>query len=173
MWLFFVGIRAHFYESKEDTAANSSNNQAQEIIDEAPKQNTNIIKDKIEAVGDDDEEDDDDEPVDMDSYDHNVIDDEDDQTTVVTKKDTKLESKIEDDSEDRFIPTRTYDLNITYDNYYRTPRSHGSTKFHRKRGNIGSGRVILELIDRIKFFFTNQNFWSQGSQATQRHENGG
>ena len=72
---------------------------------------------------DDDDDDDDDEPVDMDSYDHNVIDDEDDQTTVVTsKKDTKLESKIEDDSEDRFIPTRTYDLNITYDNYYRTPR---------------------------------------------------
>ena len=24
--------------------------------------------------------------------------------------------------EDVFIPTRTYDLNITYDNYYRTPR---------------------------------------------------
>jgi large subunit ribosomal protein L3 len=26
------------------------------------------------------------------------------------------------------------------------PRSHGSTKFHRKRGSVGSGRVIKELV---------------------------
>ncbi len=28
----------------------------------------------------------------------------------------------DDDDDNNTIPTRTYDLNITYDNYYRTPR---------------------------------------------------
>ena len=69
-------------------------------------------------------EDDDEEAVDMDDYDHNVVDDDDETTVVqpiVTSKETKSD-KIDEDNEDRFIPTRTYDLNITYDNYYRTPR---------------------------------------------------
>ena len=60
----------------------------------------------------------------MDDYDHNVVDDDDETTVVqpiVTSKETKSD-KIDEDNEDRFIPTRTYDLNITYDNYYRTPR---------------------------------------------------
>ncbi len=71
----------------------------------------------------DDDEDDDEEAVDMDAYDHNVMDD--DETTVVkpvTKEAKSEKYKMEEDTEDRFIPTRTYDLNITYDNYYRTPR---------------------------------------------------
>lgn len=57
----------------------------------------------------------------MEEYDHNIIDD-DDETTIVKPIATSKNTKSEDDAEDLFIPTRTYDLNITYDNYYRTPR---------------------------------------------------
>lgn len=71
---------------------------------------------------DNDEDDDDEEAVDMEDYDHNVVED-DEETTVVQPVVTPKEAKaVEEDTEDRFIPTRTYDLNITYDNYYRTPR---------------------------------------------------
>jgi ubiquitin-like-conjugating enzyme ATG3 len=79
----------------------------------------------------DEEDDDDEEAIDMDDYDHNVRD-EDEQ--IVIKKPTSAataskaaataaaaSAKAEAD-ENVFIPTRTYDLNITYDNYYRTPR---------------------------------------------------
>lgn len=30
------------------------------------------------------------------------------------------------------------------------PRSHGSTKFHRKRGTIGSGRVRKDIFNPLK-----------------------
>lgn len=85
------------------------------------------------------DEDDDDEAIDMDEYEHNVRDD--DESTVIIRKPqasnqttnstTAATSSTggqdsaagnENDDEDVFIPTRTYDLNITYDNYYRTPR---------------------------------------------------
>ncbi len=86
-----------------------------------------------EDMNEDEEEDDDDEEaLDMDDYDHNVRD-EDEQ--IVIKKPTAANSSVStgkasktaaeataETDEDIFIPTRTYDLNITYDNYYRTPR---------------------------------------------------
>lgn len=91
--------------------------------------------------GDDDNNDDDDddeEAIDMDEYEHNVRDD-DDSTVIVRKPETTttttaaattsnneqgggLTNEAASNDEDVFIPTRTYDLNITYDNYYRTPR---------------------------------------------------
>ena len=96
----------------------------------------------IDAADDEEVDDDDDEPVDMDEYDHNVRDD--DETTVVVnskaagalsaaaasasasavaKTDaTVAAASTATGDEDVFIPTRTYDLHITYDNYYRTPR---------------------------------------------------
>ena len=80
-----------------------------------------------------DEDEDDDEAVDMDEYEHNVRDDDD--STVIIRKPTQqaqlqaaaaekpsTSKEEENNDEDVFIPTRTYDLNITYDNYYRTPR---------------------------------------------------
>jgi len=118
-------VDTHYFESKDEgsVAANSSSNQAHEINDE-DKGSENILKNQVEEIQGEEEDDDDEEAVDMDEYDHNIIDDDDETTVVkpiVTPKNPKSE-KLEDDSEDRFIPTRTYDLNITYDNYYRTPR---------------------------------------------------
>jgi len=118
-------VDTHFYDSKDESTvvANKVANQVHEMNDEhADKSDNNILKkEEIEEDDDDDEE-----AVDMDAYDHNIIDDEEETTVmkpIVIPKDTKVNSeKMEDDSEDRFIPTRTYDLNITYDNYYRTPR---------------------------------------------------
>ncbi len=127
-------VDTHFYEAKDDAQTGNSLNQVHEIIDEKSLKDQQILNEQslntqknLDNEDDEDEDDDDDEPIDMDSYDHNVIDDDD--TTVIkpiTKtvidKENNTESKLEDDAEDRFIPTRTYDLNITYDNYYRTPR---------------------------------------------------
>lgn len=78
-----------------------------------------------------DDEDEDDEAIDMDEYEHNVRDE--DESTVIVRKPTAPpvasdavktgdETMADENEEDVFIPTRTYDLNITYDNYYRTPR---------------------------------------------------
>lgn len=96
--------------------------------------------DDEEEMNEDD--DDDDEAIDMDEYEHNVRDDDDStviirkpqpttttttttttQTTTTATSDALAAAAAEDkEDEDVFIPTRTYDLNITYDNYYRTPR---------------------------------------------------
>ena len=127
--------------SKEEQAAN---NQAQEIVDDKKGSKPEELKriselnaekkasDENEGAEDMEEDDDDDEAVDMDEYEHNVRDDDD--STVIIRKPTQQAqlqaaaaekpstSKEDENDEDVFIPTRTYDLNITYDNYYRTPR---------------------------------------------------
>lgn len=66
------------------------------------------------------------------AYDPDV--DDNDEATVLPTKVTSVKHEASGDSgqigkatslldeEDTTIPTRTYDLNITYDNYYRTPR---------------------------------------------------
>lgn len=120
-------------EIKDDATAKSDQQQA--MLDAAAAGDA-------EAQGEDE---DDGEAIDMDAYDHNVIDDDD--TTVVKPAATAttstaakaasggkslneendfgvsaLSSGNEEDDQDIFIPTRTYDLHITYDNYYRTPR---------------------------------------------------
>ena len=127
------------------TAAETAANQIHEITDDSSSNQAELkhikeLNNKEEHNDDDnddeDDEDDEDEAVDMDSYDHNVRDD--DETTVVKPLPTKTTSSsdsakqstgkaaaaaaADDDEANVFIPTRTYDLNITYDNYYRTPR---------------------------------------------------
>lgn len=112
-----------------DTNPSQGTNQVQEIFDDSEKNRTESeLKNIKDLEREEDQEDDEEEALDMDEYDHNVIDD--DETTVITKPVTKQEvtkpdqnqtAKIEQE-EEIFIPTRTYDLNITYDNYYRTPR---------------------------------------------------
>lgn len=113
-------VDTHFYDSKEEggAAANSAANQVHEIGNDEP------VEKNVEYTENEEDEDDDEEAIDMDAYDHNVMDD--DETTIIkplAAKEAKSDKyKMEEDTEDRFIPTRTYDLNITYDNYYRTPR---------------------------------------------------
>jgi ubiquitin-like-conjugating enzyme ATG3 len=141
-------------DGASSSANNSLSNQVQEIIDHSKQElpnikqlNTNTSTGNASNENEDEMNDEDEEPIDMDEYDHNVI--EEDDTTVVTAKSSATTNaatnesnkslcmpktpnnsnaqmdtanKLDQDDEDRFIPTRTYDLNITYDNYYRTPR---------------------------------------------------
>nr|AWV66694.1 autophagy-related protein 3 [Brachionus koreanus] len=117
-------VDTHFLDTNTAQGANL----AHEIVDEKEK---NLSEGELKNIKDlereEDDEDDDEEALDMDEYDHNVIDD--DETTLITKPKAKLEEAKQNvnlannEQEDEiFIPTRTYDLNITYDNYYRTPR---------------------------------------------------
>ncbi|XP_056287173.1 ubiquitin-like-conjugating enzyme ATG3 [Pseudoliparis swirei] len=70
------------------------------------------------AYGDDDE-DEDGEAADMEEYEESGLL-ETDEATLDTRK--LLEVKVDPGSEDFILQTRTYDLYITYDKYYQTPR---------------------------------------------------
>ena len=90
--------------------------------------NQDQTKAKAEDL-DEDEDDEDEEAIDMDAeYDHNVRDEDDEiviQKPAPVAGKSSVKAAVSDSAEaeeDVFIPTRTYDLNITYDNYYRTPR---------------------------------------------------
>ncbi|RWS28404.1 ubiquitin-like-conjugating enzyme ATG3 [Leptotrombidium deliense] len=66
------------------------------------------------------EDDDDEEAADMDDYvDADLIEEQDEAVVELKGKDP---IKEKDDGIENIVTTRTYDLNITYDNFYRTPR---------------------------------------------------
>ncbi|XP_049853081.1 ubiquitin-like-conjugating enzyme ATG3 isoform X3 [Schistocerca gregaria] len=67
----------------------------------------------------DDDDDDDEEPVDMEEFEESGLLDEEDQNTVIASNNTMKEMEA---SAGEIIHTRTYDLHITYDKYYQTPR---------------------------------------------------
>jgi ubiquitin-like-conjugating enzyme ATG3 len=130
-------VDTHFLENKEENADGSAAASQQSetmVMDKNEVHQVNLNERKPSSANQaeaaeqeqDEEEDDDGEAVDMDEYEHNVRDD--DESTVIIKPATKVkpnETEVDEskqDEEDVFIPTRTYDLNITYDNYYRTPR---------------------------------------------------
>ncbi|KAI4502821.1 hypothetical protein M0802_001865 [Mischocyttarus mexicanus] len=69
----------------------------------------------------DDDDDDDEEAADMEAFEISGMLDEQDKFTAETSKKTAKE-KTELFSEGEIIHTRTYDLYITYDKYYQTPR---------------------------------------------------
>lgn len=131
-------VDTHYLDNNTSDSA-SGVNPIHEIVDEEEEKKPSL-RHISELAGEEnekeEEEDEDEEAVDMDEeYDHHIRDD-DDETTVIAHKPTSLnnakseeknESNVKTDNklqeeEDVFIPTRTYDLNITYDNYYRTPR---------------------------------------------------
>lgn len=79
---------------------------------------------KNEINSDDDDDDDDDEAGDMEEYvTKGLVDDQNSALTVEPLVKSSAATSV-DASYDTggVLPTRTYDLNITYDNYYRTPR---------------------------------------------------
>ncbi|XP_064456041.1 ubiquitin-like-conjugating enzyme ATG3 isoform X2 [Ornithodoros turicata] len=67
---------------------------------------------------DDDDEDDDEEAADMDAFVESGLLDAEDTATVVPQTISAAAAPLSGG----IVSTRTYDLNITYDNYYRTPR---------------------------------------------------
>ncbi|XP_047105441.1 ubiquitin-like-conjugating enzyme ATG3 [Schistocerca piceifrons] len=87
-----------------------------------PSGNSNGSADGGGGDGDDDDDDDDDddeEPVDMEEFEESGLLDEEDQNTVIASNNTTKEMEA---SAGEIIHTRTYDLHITYDKYYQTPR---------------------------------------------------
>ncbi|XP_063049433.1 ubiquitin-like-conjugating enzyme ATG3 [Engraulis encrasicolus] len=73
--------------------------------------------------GDDDEDEDDEgEAADMEEYEESGLLENDEATLDTTKMVDTTKSKMEAGSEDAILQTRTYDLYITYDKYYQTPR---------------------------------------------------
>ena len=115
-------VDTHYYnETKgESNGTDGAGGVIQEITNDEPKNLNNVIK---RDDNDEDEDEDEEEAIDMDAYDHNVVEDDDEATVIrpVVKKNEEKKSEINEET-DVFIPTRTYDLHITYDNYYRTPR---------------------------------------------------
>ncbi|XP_052785166.1 ubiquitin-like-conjugating enzyme ATG3 [Mya arenaria] len=68
---------------------------------------------------DDDDDDDDGEAMDMEAFEESGLLEEQDNATLVVEN--KVERQVSE-SESGVLQTRTYDLNITYDKYYQTPR---------------------------------------------------
>ena len=94
---------------------------------EAVQEMTLTSPEPVKTTVDDEEDDDDDddgEAEDMEEFVAKGLIDDDKAAVTITKKPIK---KVEgavggDDTESGILPTRTYDLNITYDKYYQTPR---------------------------------------------------
>ena len=78
----------------------------------------------VQATDDDDDDEDDEEAVDMEDFVAKGLIDDDSAAVTITKKPSKRPEGAfgGDEGESTIIPTRTYDLNITYDKYYQTPR---------------------------------------------------
>lgn len=77
-----------------------------------------ILKDKTNDDDNDEGEDDDEEAADMEAFEESGMLDDAQATTVLQKEDVTKQTAEDDD----IIHTRTYDLHITYDRYYQTPR---------------------------------------------------
>lgn len=73
-------------------------------------------------VNNDDDEEDDDEALDMEEFEESGMLDQIDPSTATIKKVEKTEAKQAEGDSDSVVRTRTYDLHITYDKYYQTPR---------------------------------------------------
>ncbi|CAL8275416.1 unnamed protein product [Arctogadus glacialis] len=71
---------------------------------------------------DDDDEEEDGEAADMEEYEESGLLETDEATLDMSKMADSFKSKMETGGEDAILQTRTYDLYITYDKYYQTPR---------------------------------------------------
>jgi ubiquitin-like-conjugating enzyme ATG3 len=96
-------------ESMEDSMAKVTITESSEIMDKASKRS-----DERSATNDDDM----DEYADLEEFeDENVLNDE-----AAITMDKSSFTKGNDDADDNLLKVRTYDLSITYDKYYQTPR---------------------------------------------------
>mmetsp|Transcript_1946 Transcript_1946/g.2732 ORF Transcript_1946/g.2732 Transcript_1946/m.2732 type:complete len:248 (-) Transcript_1946:201-944(-) len=86
------------------------------VTDEKPSAAMAASSSNAATEGEDDE---DDEYADMaDFEDENVLEDD----AAVVAENTASKSNADDDDDGNFVKVRTYDLSITYDKYYQTPR---------------------------------------------------
>lgn len=119
-------VDTHHYA---DGAGSSLTEQVQEMTLE-PSQRTQVaptcksqLKGNGDSPADDDDDDDGEEAADMDAFVESGMLEADDAATVIPQPVAVSASGDPTSSlEGAIVSTRTYDLNITYDNYYRTPR---------------------------------------------------
>ncbi|KAM9036140.1 ubiquitin-like-conjugating enzyme ATG3 isoform X2 [Sarcophilus harrisii] len=93
-----------------------------EVVKEITLESKDSIKRDCSALCDEEEEDDEGEAADMEEYEESGLL-ETDEATLDTRKIVEVnKAKNDAGSEDAILQTRTYDLYITYDKYYQTPR---------------------------------------------------
>jgi len=78
------------------------------------------VRKQTVTENDDDDEEDDDEAVDMEEFEESGMLEMQDEATYDVRKEKLKNGTCEEDGE--IVRTRTYDLHITYDKYYQTPR---------------------------------------------------
>lgn len=105
-----------------------NNEDADDVVDdnsnEMTLENINDESNSVKECDDQNDEDDDEETVDMEEFEESgMLDLVDPSTAIIAQQVDNLKIGNEDKSEkDSVIHTRTYDLHITYDKYYQTPR---------------------------------------------------
>lgn len=116
-------IDTHHYS---DSTVAAIADQVQEMTVEpkvtAPKP---VVEHNDNVDEDDDDDDDDEEALDMDAFMQSGMLENEDKATLdisVARPTEKQEANSLPNPEVGIVPTRTYDLNITYDKYYQTPR---------------------------------------------------
>ncbi|KAK8768107.1 hypothetical protein V5799_005116 [Amblyomma americanum] len=117
-------VDTHHYA---DAASSGLAEQVQEMTLEPSRPAAGPSLAQRQGCGDDDDDDDDEEAADMDAFVESGLLDADDPATVISKVEPAGAASSAGDGEPNsldgaIVSTRTYDLNITYDNYYRTPR---------------------------------------------------
>ncbi|XP_068925962.1 ubiquitin-like-conjugating enzyme ATG3 isoform X4 [Petaurus breviceps papuanus] len=105
-----------------DTYHNSGITGVTEVVKEITLESKDSIKQDCSALCDEEEEEDEGEAADMEEYEESGLL-ETDEATLDTRKIVEAnKAKNDAGSEDAILQTRTYDLYITYDKYYQTPR---------------------------------------------------
>ncbi|CAL8291092.1 unnamed protein product [Lota lota] len=91
-------------------------------LDNKDNMNMNLKRGGHGNGGDDDDEEEDGEAADMEEYEESGLLETDEATLDMSKMADSFKSKMDAGGEDAILQTRTYDLYITYDKYYQTPR---------------------------------------------------
>jgi len=110
----------HYTDSTVAAIADQVHEMTVEPKEPSSKPVTKAVEDEDEEDDDEDEE----EALDMDAFMQSGMLENEDKATLdisTTKSSEKLETDLSN-PEAGIVPTRTYDLNITYDKYYQTPR---------------------------------------------------
>uniref|UniRef100_A0A674AB05 Ubiquitin-like-conjugating enzyme ATG3 n=1 Tax=Salmo trutta TaxID=8032 RepID=A0A674AB05_SALTR len=106
-----------------DTYHNSGIGGVTEAVREISLDNKDMnVNSGASGNGDDDDDDDEDEAADMEEYEESGLLETDEATLDTSKMVDLSKSKTGEAGSDDILQTRTYDLYITYDKYYQTPR---------------------------------------------------
>ncbi|KAJ1520071.1 hypothetical protein ONE63_004297 [Megalurothrips usitatus] len=115
-------VDTHHYAGLDEKVSEMTLDGKVESSGLSPASSTNI---RTVPKEDDDDDDDDGEAADMEEFEESGLLDEDDKATADVSHSPNCEATLpvaSSSNDDDIIRTRTYDLHITYDKYYQTPR---------------------------------------------------